>query len=186
MISAGELRKGVTFKMDGGIWSVVDFQHVKPGKGSAFVRTKIKNIVTGQTIERTFNPTEKFEPALIEFKDMQYLYSDDGLYYFMDMVSFEQIPLNGNQVEESLPYMLENCMVKVKFNDGVPFSLETETFVNLKIVECDPGVAGDTSKNVTKPAKLETGFEIAVPLFVNNGETIKVDTRTGEYVERVK
>lgn len=185
MITAGDFRKGITFKMDGNIYLIVDFQHVKPGKGAAFVRTKLKNIITGQTIEKTFNPSDKVEKAVIEMKEMQYLYNDGGLYYFMDNETYEQIPLNKEQVEDALPFILENSMVKVKFHEGNAFSLEPQMFVELKIIECDPAVAGNTTTNAGKLAKLETGYEVMVPLFVNNGETIRIDTRTGEYMERV-
>ena len=186
MISAGDLRKGVTFEMEGKIYIVVDFLHVKPGKGAAFVRTKLKNIVTGQVIERTFNPVEKFEKAHIETKEMTYLYSDADLYYFMDNETYEQVPLNHDQVEDALMYITENMMATVKFYKGEAFSVEPPNFVELTIVECEPGIQGDTSKAGNKPAKLETGLTIQVPLFVNNGERIRVDTRTGTYMERVK
>ncbi len=185
MISAGDFRKGVTFEYDGSVYSVVDFQHVKPGKGAAFVRTKIKNVVTGQVLERTFNPTEKVEEAKIERKEMQYLYNEGGIYYFMDMETFEQIPLNYDQVEEAMKYVIENMMVSIQFYKGKAFSVLPPMFVELNIVECEPGIQGDTSKAGTKPAKLETGLVIQVPLFVNNGDRIRIDTRTGSYMERV-
>lgn len=185
MITAGEFRKGVTFELEGKIYVVVDFLHVKPGKGSAFVRTKIKNIITGQVIERTFNPTEKFEKAVIERKDMMYLYEDAGLYYFMDNNTFEQIPLNKSQVEDALFYITENMSCTIQFYKGNAFSVEPPLFVELDIVECEPGLQGDTSKAGYKPATLETGLTLQVPLFVNNGERIRVDTRTGTYMERV-
>ena len=186
MIPAGEFRKGVTFELEGKVYVVVDFLHVKPGKGSAFVRTKIKNVVTGQVIERTFNPTERFEKARIERKDMMYLYEDGGLYYFMDNTTYEQIPLNKDQVEDALNYITENMSCTIQFYKGEAFSVEPPLFVELNIVECEPGIQGDTSKAGYKPAKLETGLNIQVPLFVNNGERIRVDTRTGTYMERVK
>ncbi len=185
MITAGELRKGVTFQLDGKVYVVVDFLHVKPGKGSAFVRTKIKNVVTGQVIERTFNPTERFEKAHIERKEMMYLYEDGGLYYFMDNNTYEQIPLNKSQVEDALNYITENMSCTIQFYKGEAFSVEPPLFVELKITECEPGIQGDSSKAGYKPATLETGLVIQVPLFVNNGETIRIDTRTGEYMERV-
>lgn len=185
MISAGEFRKGVTFEYENSVYTIVDFQHVKPGKGAAFVRAKIKNIVTGQVLERTFNPSEKFEPVKIETKEMQYLYNEGGLYYFMDMESFEQIPFNKDQVEEALQFITENMTATVQFYKGSAFSVVPPTFVELTIVDCEPGIQGDTSKAGNKPATLETGFVIQVPLFVNNGETIRVDTRTGTYMERV-
>jgi len=185
MISAGDLRKGVTFEMEGKIYIVVDFLHVKPGKGAAFVRTKLKNIVTGQVIERTFNPVEKFEKAHIETKEMTYLYADGDLYYFMDNETYEQVPLNKSQVEDALLYITENMIATVKFYKGEAFSVEPPNFVELTIVECEPGIQGDTSKAGNKPATLETGLTIQVPLFVNNGERIRVDTRTGTYMSRV-
>lgn len=185
MIQAGDFRKGVTFEMDGKVYVVVDFLHVKPGKGSAFVRAKIKNVVTGQVIERTFNPVERFEKATIERKEMTYLYSDDGLYYFMDNETYEQVPLSKDKVEDALRFITENMSATIQFYKGSAFSVEPPTFVELNIVECDPGLQGDTSKAGTKPATLETGFTLQVPLFVNNGERIRVDTRTGSYMERV-
>ncbi len=186
MISAGEFRKGTTFEKDGNVYVVVDFQHVKPGKGSAFVRTKLKNVITGQVVEETFNPTDRFPAAVIEYKDMQYLYNDGELYYFMDNETYDQIPLNKAQVEEALNFMIENMVAKIKFYKGKAFSVEPPMFVELKIVECEPAVQGDTSKAGNKPATVETGYVVQVPLFVSNGETIRIDTRTGEYMERVK
>ena len=185
MITAGDLRKGITFEYEGKIYIVVDFLHVKPGKGAAFVRTKLKNIVTGQVIEKTFNPVEKFEKAHIEKKEMTYLYSDGDLYYFMDNDTYEQVPLNKDQVEDALLYITENMMATVQFYKGEAFSVEPPNFVELTIVECEPGIQGDTSKAGNKPAKLETGLTIQVPLFVNNGERIRIDTRTGTYMSRV-
>ena len=185
MITAGEFRKGVTFELDGKVYVVVDFLHVNTGTGSAFVRTKIKNVVTGQVIEKTFNPTERFEKAHIERKEMMYLYQDGDLYYFMDNNTYEQIPLNKSQVEDALNYITENMSCTIQFYKGEAFSVEPPLFVELKIVECEPGIQGDTSKAGYKPATLETGLVIQVPLFVNNGETIRIDTRTGTYMERV-
>jgi elongation factor P len=185
MISAGEFRKGVTFEYEGNIYIVVDFQHVKPGKGAAFVRTKMKNIVTGQVLERTFNPTEKVEEAKIEKKEMQYLYNEDGIYYFMDMETYDQIPLNYEQVQEAMKYVIENMMVSIQFYKGKAFSVLPPMFVELNITDCEPGIQGDTSKAGNKPATLETGLVIQVPLFVNNGDRIRIDTRTGEYMERL-
>ena len=184
MITAGDLRKGVTFEMEGKIYIVVDFLHVKPGKGAAFVRTKLKNIVTGQVVEKTFNPVEKFEKAHIERKEMVYLYNDSGLYYFMDNETYEQVPLNHDQVEEALSFITENMNCTIQFYKGEAFSVEPPTFVELNIVECEPGIQGDTSKASYKPATLETGFVIQVPLFVNNGDRIRIDTRTGTYMSR--
>lgn len=187
MVTAGDFRKGVTFEMEGNIYLVVDFLHVKPGKGSPFVRAKIKNIVTGQVIERTFNPSDKFQVAVIERKEMQYLYNEGGLYYFMDMETYDQIPLNKSQVEEALNFIMENMMVNIQFYKGNAFSVLPPNFVELEVVECEPGIQGDTSKAGNKPAKLETGLTIQVPLFVNIGDRIRVDTREGgTYMERVK
>ncbi len=184
MITAGDLRKGVTFEYEGKIYVVVDFLHVKPGKGAAFVRTKLKNIVTGQVIEKTFNPVEKFEKAHIERKEMAYLYNDGDLYYFMDNETYEQVPLNKDQVEDALLYITENMNVTIQFYKGSAFSVEPPNFVELTIVECEPGVQGDTSKAGNKPATVETGLTLQVPLFVNNGERIRIDTRTGTYMSR--
>ena len=185
MVVAGDFRKGTTFDMDGTVYTVVDFQHVKPGKGAAFVRTKLKNVVTGQTLEKTFNPTDKYPIATIERKDMQYLYRDDDLCYFMDMENFDQVALNYDICEDALKFMTENMTAFVQSYKGKTFSVEPPNFVELKIIECEPAVAGDTAKTAMKPAKLETGVMISVPLFVNNGDTIRVDTRTGEYMERM-
>jgi len=186
MVFAGDFRKGTTFEMDGGIFVVVDFLHVKPGKGSPFVRAKIKNIVTGAVKEDTFNPSDKFPIAVIERKEMQYLYNDGELYYFMDSATFDQIPLNKSQVEDAMSFMIENMSATVQFHKGAAFSIEPPMFVELKIIECEPGVQGDTSKAGNKPAIVETGHKLLIPLFVNQGETIRVDTRDGTYVERVK
>ncbi|MCL2847684.1 MAG: elongation factor P [Firmicutes bacterium] len=186
MVMAGDFRKGITVEIDGKVYSIVDFQHVKPGKGAAFVRAKIKNVMTGQVLERTFNPSEKYENARIEKKEMQYSYNDDGLYYFMDMESFEMLPLNFDIVEDAMQYTKEEMMVTVQFYNGVAFSVEPQMFVELVITECEPGVQGDTSKAGNKPAKLETGASLLVPLFVNQGEKIRIDTRTGTYMERAK
>ena len=185
MITAGDLRKGVTFELDGKIYVVVDFLHVKPGKGAALVRTKLKNIVTGQVIDKTFNPVEKFEKAHIERKEMMYLYNDSGIYYFMDNETYEQVPLNKDQVEDALNFITENMNCTIQFYKGVAFSVEPPMFVELNIVECEPGIQGDTSKASYKPATLETGYVIQVPLFVNNGDRIRIDTRTGTYMTRV-
>ena len=184
-ILAGDFRKGITFQMDNNIMVIVDFQHVKPGKGAAFVRTKIKNVITGSVLEKTFNPTEKFELAHIERRTMEYLYNDGELYYFMDTENYEQIPLNKSQVEDALNFVKENMTVDMKFFNGQHFSVEPPNFVELKITFCEPGVRGDTATPGTKPATLETGYVIQVPFFVNEGDTIRVDTRTGEYMSRV-
>lgn len=185
MISAGDFRKGVTIEIDGQVWVIVDFQHVKPGKGAAFVRTKIKNVMTGGVLERTYSPTDKFPKAMVERKEMEYLYSDGGLYYFMDMETYEQLPLNQDLVEEALPYIKENMQVTVRFYKGDAFSVEAPNFVELVVAETDPGFKGDTATGGTKPATLETGAKVNVPLFVNVGDAVRVDTRTGEYMERV-
>ena len=185
MISAGDFRNGITLEIEGNVVQILEFQHVKPGKGAAFVRTKLKNVVTGQVIEMTFNPVTKFEKAQIERKQMQYLYSDGDLYYFMDNETYEQLPLNKSQVEEALQFITENMDVTIAFYKGEAFSVDAPNFVELTIVECEPGVQGDTSKAGNKPAKLETGLVLQVPLFVNNGDKIRIDTRTGTYMSRV-
>ena len=184
MISAGDFRKGVTFEFEGNIYNVVDFQHVKPGKGAAFVRTKIKNIITGQVLERTFNPTEKVEEAKIERKEMQYLYQDDNLFYFMDNETYEQVPVNADVVDEDLKFVKENENVTVCFYAGSAFSVEPPLTVTLEVTETEPGVKGDTATGATKPATVETGATVLVPLFIGTGELIKIDTRTGEYLSR--
>lgn len=185
MIMAGDFRKGVTVEIDGQVWSISDFQHVKPGKGAAFVRTTLKNVMTGSVLERTFSPTDKYPKAHIETKEMQYLYCDGELYYFMDVENYEQIPLNHDQVEDAINYIVENENVKVRFFKNSPFSVEAPNFVELEVTETEPGFRGDTATGTTKPATLETGFKINVPLFVNQGDRIRVDTRTGEYMSRV-
>lgn len=185
MLSANDFRKGLTFEMDGQIYSIVDFQHVKPGKGAAFVRTKIKNIITGTVIEKSFNPADKFPRAHIERKQMQYLYEDGNLYYFMDNDTYEQIPLNKEQVEESIMYLKPNDIAIIKFYKDEAFSVEAENFVELEITHTEPGFKGDTATGATKSATLETGLVISVPLFVEIGDRVRVDTRTGEYMERL-
>lgn len=184
MISAGEFRKGTTFEMDGQVFNIVDFQHVKPGKGAAFVRTKIKNVITGAVIEKTFNPTEKFPEAVIERKEMQYLYNDAGLYYFMDLSTYEQIPLNQDIVEDAVKFLKENDTATIRFFKGEAFSVEPPNFVELEITHTEPGVKGDTATNTLKPATVETGATVMVPLFINTGDRIRIDTRSGEYMER--
>jgi len=184
MIVAGDFRNGVTFELDGQIFQVVEFQHVKPGKGAAFVRTKLKNIITGATVERTFNPSDKMEKAHIERKDMQYLYNDGELYYFMDTETFEQIPLNVSTIGDSLKFVKENMVVKILSHKGNVFGIEPPTFVELEVTETEPGFKGDTATGATKPATVETGATIKVPLFINKGDIIRIDTRTGEYLER--
>ena len=184
MVSAGDFKKGLTIEIDGQVWMIVDFQHVKPGKGAAFVRTKIKNVQTGNVLEKSYNPTEKFENAHIEKKEMEYLYSDGELYHFMDTETYEQLPLNLNKVEDALPYIKENMRVTMKFFKGEAFSVEPPNFVELKVAETEPGFKGDTATAGNKPAVLETGAKIMVPLFINEGDMIRVDTRTGDYMER--
>ena len=185
MINASDFRNGVTFEMEGGVWTIVSFLHVKPGKGAAFVRTKIKNVVTGAVLERTFNPTDKFQRAYIETKEMQYLYGDGDFYYFMDNETYEQLPLTPDQVEDAMPFVKENTNVTVRFFKGAPFSVQPPNFVELTVTETDPGFAGDTAANTTKPATLETGLTIQVPLFIEIGEILKIDTREGgEYLGR--
>lgn len=183
--SAGDFRNGTTFEMDGNVFKVVEFQHVKPGKGSAFVRTKLKNVITGAVIEKTFNPSEKYPGAEIEKRDMQYLYQDGDLYYFMDNNTYEQIPLNEEQIGDALKYMKENMDMKILSYKGKVFAVEPPMFVELEVTYTEPGFSGNTTTTSGKPAKLENGLEISVPLFVEIGDKIRIDTRTGEYMERV-
>ncbi len=184
MISAGDFRNGVTFEMDGNVVQIIEFQHVKPGKGAAFVRTKIRNVISGAVTEKTFSPTEKFPTAFVERKDMQYLYQDGDLYYFMDNETYENIPISADILGDNFKFVKENMDCKVLSYKGNVFGVEPPFFVELEVVETDPGFKGDTATNATKPAKLETGAEIKVPLFIEEGDHIKVDTRTGEYMER--
>jgi elongation factor P len=184
MVSAGDFRNGVTFEMDGNVLSVIEFQHVKPGKGAAFVRVKLRNVITGSVVERTFNPSDKYPNAYVERRDMQYLYNDSGLFYFMDKESFEQIPVNESQLSDSFRFVKENMDVKILSYKGNVFGMEPPNFVELEVIETEPGFKGDTATNVTKPAKLETGATVRIPLFICEGDKIKVDTRTGEYMER--
>ncbi len=186
MITAGDFRKGVTFEMNGEPHVVLDFQHVKPGKGAAFVRTKYKNILTGATREEAFNPNDKFPKAHIETKQMQYLYNDGELYYFMDEETYDQIPLTYDLVEDAVKYIRENDTATVKFYKDSAFTVEAPNFVDLEVTETEPGVKGDTATNVTKAATVETGAVIQVPIFINEGEKIQIDTRTGEYLGRSK
>ncbi len=185
MITAGEFRNGVTFELEDQIYQVVEFQHVKPGKGAAFVRTKLKNIITNATIERTFNPADKMPKAHIERKDMQYLYNDGDLYYFMDTETYEQLPLSKETLGDSLTFVKENMIVKVLSHKDNIFGVEPPTFVELEVTQTEPGFRGDTATGVTKPATVETGAVIKVPLFVDIGDIVRIDTRTGEYMERV-
>ena len=185
-ITAGEFRNGVTFEMEGKVMQVVEFQHVKPGKGAAFVRTKMKNVVTGGVTETSFNPTAKFEQAFVERKDMQYSYNDGDLYYFMDQETYDTIPLSRDLLGDAFRFVKEEMMVKVLSYKGNVFGVECPTFVDREITDTEPGFAGNTATNATKPATLETGAEIKVPLFVNPGDKLRIDTRTGEYLERAK
>ena len=185
-ISAGEFRKGMIFEMEGKPMLVVDFQHVKPGKGAAFVRTKYKNVITGAIREESFNPTAKFEQASVERKDAEYSYNDGDLYYFMDPETFDMSPLNRDVLGEAFKFMKENTVCKLVSYKGSVFTVEVPNFMDLEVTETEPGVKGDTATNVTKKATLETGAVIQVPLFINEGEKIQVDTRTGEYLERCK
>ena len=184
MITAGDFRNGVTFDMDGSVFQIIEFQHVKPGKGAAFVRTKIRNVISGAVVEKTFNPTDKFPTAFIERKDMEYLYNDGDLYYFMDQESYETVPIDRSKLGDAFRFVKENMVVKILSYKGVIFGSEAPNFVELLVTQTEPGVRGDTATNVTKPATLETGAEIRVPIFINVGEMIRVDTRTGEYMER--
>lgn len=185
MISAGDFRNGITIEFEGNVYQIIEFQHVKPGKGAAFVRTKLKNIINGGVVEKTFRPTEKCPQARIDRKDMQYLYSDGDLYNFMDTETYDQIALNGDTVGDALKFVKENEMVKICSYNGNVFAIEPPLFVELEITDTEPGFKGDTATGATKPAIVETGAKVMVPLFVEQGEVIKIDTRTGEYLSRV-
>ena len=185
MISTNEFKTNVTVTIDGDAWQVVEFQHVKPGKGAAFVRTKLKNVITGAVLEKTFNPSEKYPAAQIEKKEMQYLYNDEDLYYFMDNDTYEQIPLNKEQIGDALKFIKENMSVTMLSYKGSVFAVEPPMFVELEVKYTEPGFAGNTTTTSGKPATLENGYELTVPMFVNIGDVIKIDTRTGEYMERV-
>ncbi|MGM9619655.1 MAG: elongation factor P [Oscillospiraceae bacterium] len=185
-ITAGDFRNGKTFEMDGKVMQVIEFQHVKPGKGAAFVRTKMRNVVTGAVTETSFNPTAKFEEAFIDRKDMEYSYADGELYYFMDQETYDMVPLNKDVLGDAFRFIKENTMCKVLSYKGNVFGVEPPNFVDLVVTKSDPGVKGDTATNVTKPAILETGAEVKVPLFINEGDKIQIDTRTGEYLGRSK
>ncbi|HBB20321.1 MAG: elongation factor P [Ruminococcus sp.] len=184
MISAGDFRNGVTFELDGQVVQVVEFQHVKPGKGAAFVRTKYKNVITGSVVETSFNPTAKFPTAFVERKDMQYSYNDGDLYYFMDMETYEQVPISASILGDNFKFVKEEMICKILSYKGTVFGVEPPNFVELVVTQTDPGFKGDTATNATKPATLETGAEVKVPLFINEGEKIQIDTRTGEYMSR--
>ncbi len=184
MVVAGDFRNGVTFEMDGNVYSIVEFQHVKPGKGAAFVRAKIKNVITGSIVERSFNPSDKFPTAFIERKDMEYSYSDGDLYYFMDPETYELVPINGSTLGDNFKFVTENMTCRLASYKGSVFAVEPPNFVELTVTHTEPGVAGNTATNTTKPATLETGAEVFVPLFINEGDKIKIDTRVGEYIGR--
>ena len=184
MISAGDFRNGVTFELDGQVVQVIEFQHVKPGKGAAFVRTKYKNVITGSVVETSFNPTAKFPTAFVERKDMQYSYNDGELYYFMDLETYEQVPISASTLGDNFKFVKEEMICKILSYKGNVFGVEPPNFVELVVTQTDPGFKGDTATNATKPATLETGAEIKVPLFIDEGEIIQVDTRTGEYMSR--
>lgn len=185
MISAGDFRNGITIELDNNIYQIIEFQHVKPGKGAAFVRTKLKNIKNGGVVEKTFRPTEKCPQARIDRADMQYLYSDGDLFHFMDVETYEQIALDADAIGDALKFVKENEMVKMLSHNGSVFAVEPPLFVELKITETEPGFKGDTAQGATKPATVETGATVMVPLFVDTGDVLKIDTRTGEYLSRV-
>ena len=184
MVSAGDFRNGVTFEMEGNVLQIIEFQHVKPGKGAAFVRAKVRNVITGSVVERTFNPNDKFPTAFVERKDLDYSYNDGGLYYFMDPESYELIPINESDLPDSFKFVKENMTCKILSYKGNVFGVEAPNFVELQVTKTDPGFKGDTATNTTKPATLETGAEVKVPLFIDEGEMIQIDTRTGEYLGR--
>ena len=184
MISAGDFRNGMTFEEDGNVMQIVEFQHVKPGKGAAFVRTKVRNVISGSVVEKTYNPSAKFPTAYVERKDMEYSYTDGELYYFMDQESFELMPIELDKLGDKFKFVKENMVCKIASYKGNVFAVEPPNFVELEVTDTEPGVKGDTATNATKPATLETGAEIRVPLFINTGDILRVDTRTGEYMER--
>lgn len=184
MITAGDFRNGMTFEMDGDVFQVIEFQHVKPGKGAAFVRTKYRNVRTGSVMERTFNPSEKFEQAQLQRRDMSYLYTDGNLHYFMDNDTYEQIPLDASVIGDGLHFLKENMICKIISHKGTVFSVEPPTFVELLVTDTEPGVRGNTADSASKNATVETGAVVKVPLFINNGDMIRIDTRSGEYMER--
>lgn len=185
MVTAGDFRNGLTFEMDGNVLQVIEFQHVKPGKGAAFVRTKLRNVITGGVTERTFSPSDKYPAAHVERKEMQYLYNDGELYYFMDMESYEQIPIGAENLGDNFKFVKENTNCKIASYKGNVFAVEPPMFVELAVTATEPGFRGDTATNASKPATLETGAVIRVPMFIEEGEVLKIDTRTGDYLERV-
>ncbi|MBP3347614.1 MAG: elongation factor P [Clostridia bacterium] len=184
MVVAGDIRKGTTFELEGKVYTVVEFMHVKPGKGAAFVRTKLKDVMTGGAVEKTFNPSEKLESAVIETREMQYSYNDGEFYYFMDNETYEQVPLTEEEVGDALKYMKEEMDMTIRFYKGKAFNVQAPNFVVLEVTETEPGFKGDTATSGTKPATVETGAVVQVPLFVNEGDKIRIDTRTDEYMER--
>ena len=184
MISAGDFRNGVTFEEEGQVLQVVEFQHVKPGKGAAFVRTKTKNVITGAVVEKSYNPTAKFPTAFVERKEMEFSYSDGDLYYFMDPETYDLVPVNASELSDNFKFVKENMVCKILSYKGKVFGVEPPNFVELQVTQTDPGFKGDTATNATKPATLETGAEVKVPLFISEGEMIQIDTRTGEYLGR--
>ncbi len=184
MVSAGDFRNGMTFEEDGNVMQIVEFQHVKPGKGAAFVRAKVRNVITGSVVEKTYNPTAKFPTAFVERKDMEYSYTDGDLYYFMDPETYEQLPIDASELGDNFKFVKEQMICKVLSYKGNVFGVEPPNFVELEVTATDPGFKGDTATNATKPATLETGAEIKVPLFIEIGDKIRIDTRTGEYMER--
>ena len=186
MITAGDFRNGMTFEEDGNVLQVIEFQHVKPGKGAAFVRTKVKNVISGSVVEKSYNPSAKFPTAYVERRDMQYSYNDGDLYYFMDMESYDMIPVSKSLLPDNFKFVKEEMMCKIVSYKGNVFSVEPPMFVELQVTEVEPGFKGDTAQGAKKPATLETGATIQVPLFIENGEILRIDTRTGEYLERVK
>lgn len=184
MVTAGDFRNGVTFEMDGQVMQVIEFQHVKPGKGAAFVRTKMKNVITGGVVEKAFSPTDKFNEARIDRREMQYLYNDGDLYYFMDQETFEQEPIGKDLIGDNFKFVKEEMVCTIRSYQGKPFSVEPPMFVELEVTDCEPGVRGDTATGSSKGATVETGANIRVPFFINTGDIVKIDTRTGEYLER--
>ena len=184
MVTAGDFRNGVPFEMDGKVYQIIEFQHVKPGKGAAFVRTKIRNVIEGSVVEKTFNPTDKYPTAFVERKEMEYSYNDGDLYYFMDLETYEMEPINKGELSDNFKFVKENMVCKVLSYKGKVFGVEPPNFVELEVTQTEPGVKGDTATNATKPATVETGAEIRVPLFINEGDMIRIDTRDGSYMER--
>ena len=186
MITAGDFRNGMTFEEDGNVMQIVEFQHVKPGKGAAFVRTKVRNVITGSVVEKTYNPTAKFPTAFVERKDMEYSYNDGDLYYFMDPETYDMVPVSSSELSDNFKFVKENEVCKILSYKGKVFGVEPPYFVVLEVTDTEPGIKGDTATNATKPATVETGAEIKVPLFINTGDKIQIDTRTGEYIGRSK